>query len=437
MGVLCDSLGMRLLLFAGLLVSLCAPASAAAAVVSPAKASLGGKPLSSGALRLSSARAAYLRFHVPSSWRYFSPQLVLSPASGSRGVSARVVSVAWRGGVASSLADPGRSVFSGALSAGVAERLDLVSLLPAGSTLTLQLRSRSGSVRLSRVPYLRRVDQPYQLAAVGDIACPTTSSQWNGGQGTASRCGGARVAELVSPDDRQLLLLGDLQYSSGELSQFQSAFGAAFAGFAARMRPVPGNHEYQSGSADGFFTYMSSMGVSTGSDGVYAFDAGAWRVIALNSNDGCVYLACEAGSRQEQFLRVQLAAAREAGRCTLAFWHHPRASGGSHGDNGEVADLWRAMYELGGDVVLSGHDHDYERFGPLDAEANPAGSGPVQFVVGTGGYSFYPVTPRAGSVKAITDVFGLLRLRLYRSSYGFEWVGESGRGSDAGSADCF
>lgn len=425
---------LSLICFAALL---CLPAAAhASSVASPSKASLAGKKASSGYMRLSASRTLYLRLHVPSSWQYYSPALYLKPYSDSQGVRVRTVSVKWKDGVAHSVSGRGPSVSSGALAKGENQLLDLSSYLFPGSTYNLQITARSGSVRLSHRPYLKRADNPYQVSAVGDIACPTTSSQWNGGAGTATRCAQARTAGLVSDYDRQLLLLGDLQYSSGELSQFQNAFGPSWAGFASRMRPVPGNHEYASGSAQDYFSYMSSLGVSTGTDGYYAFDAGAWRVIALNSNDKCVYVSCSAGSPQEQFLREELSDAREEGRCTLAYWHHPRASGGSHGDNAEVASLWKAVYELGGDVVLSGHDHDYERFGPLDGEGSPAADGPIQFVVGTGGYSFYPVVPRAGSQKAITDVFGLLRLRLYRASYSFEWVGEGGAGSDSGSASC-
>ena len=94
------------------------------------------------------------------------------------------------------------------------------------------------------------------------------------------------------------------------------------------------------------------------------------------------------------------------------------------------------MYELGGDVVLSGHDHHYQRFDPLDADAQPAGDGPRQWVVGTGGYSFYPATARSGSAKIITDTFGLLRLTLSGSSYAWQWAGVAGAGSDTGSASC-
>lgn len=421
---------LSLILFVGMF---CFPAAANAAnFTAPSKASLAGKKVSPGAVRLSS-RALYLRFSVPSDWMYYSTQLVLSPASASSGVKVRAVKVDWKDGVAHRVRDRSAAIASPTFSKGVGARVDLSSLLQPGGTYNLQL---TGNVKLSQRPYLLRVDTPYQLSAVGDIACPTTSSQWNGGAGTATRCGQARTANLVSAADRSVLLLGDLQYSSGELSQLQSAFGPSWAGFSSRMRPVPGNHEYASGSAQDYFSYMASLGVSTGKDGYYAFDAGAWRIIALNSNDKCAYVSCAAGSEQEQFLREELSDAREEGRCTLAYWHHPRFSGGSHGDNLEVSALFQAMSDLGGDVILSGHDHDYERYGPMSADGSPSSDGPVQWVVGTGGYSFYPVVEKPGAVKAITDVFGLLRLRLYRSSYTFEWVGENGAGSDAGSSSC-
>ncbi len=417
-------------------------ASAASIVRASEKMQSGGgksRNISMKTLSIGDGRVAYLRFHVPSTWSGSSVLLSLDPRGASAGVSAKKVSATWEDGEAHDVSSyKSVSSLSGpALMDGVDSVIDMSSQLSPGKTYTLKLSARSGKVYTSAIPVLA-ASAPSPVAAVGDIACPTLSSQWNGGQGTATRCGQASVAALVRDSDEKVLLLGDNQYTTGALADYQSAFGISWAPLAGRMKPVPGNHEYYTAEAAGYFDYFASIGVPTGDRGAgwYAYDSGNWRVLALNSNDECRYVACGAGSPQEQWLRAELTQARAAGKCTLAYWHHPRASGGSHGDNSSVDALWRAMYELGGDVVLSGHDHDYERFDPLDANASPAADGPRQWVVGTGGYSFYPVVARPGSAKVITDTFGLLRLNLSGSSYSWEWAGVAGAGSDSGTASC-
>ncbi len=239
------------------------------------------------------------------------------------------------------------------------------------------------------------------------------------------------------PTDAAVLTLGDNQYPSGALADFQSGFGSSWGTLASRLRPALGNHEYGTAGAVGYFDYFSSIGVGTGdrSKGYYGTDVGSWRLLSLNSN--CTEVSCSAGSVQEQWLRSELTAARLAGKCTLAYWHHPRASSGSHGDNLSVDALWRAFHALGGDVVLAGHDHNYQRFDPLGADASPGSDGPRSFVVGTGGRSHYNVTTsKAGNAKTITNTFGLLRLGLSSGSYSWQWSGVAGAGSDSGTGSC-
>jgi 3',5'-cyclic AMP phosphodiesterase CpdA len=203
------------------------------------------------------------------------------------------------------------------------------------------------------------------------------------------------------------------------------------------MRPTPGNHEYFTPGAAGYFDYFAGLGIETGGagDGYYAFDLGDWTFLSLNSN--CSSVPCEAGSEQERWLREQLAEAHLAERCTLAFWHHPRASSGSHGSQSRVADLWATFVEQGGDLVLAGHDHHYERFGPLDAEANPTDDGPISWVVGTGGKSLRSASPPiAGSARVIDDAYGLIRMELGPDSFEWEWVGLGDEGADSGAGTC-
>jgi hypothetical protein len=195
---------------------------------------------------------------------------------------------------------------------------------------------------------------------------------------------------------------------------------------------VPGNHEYETTDAAGYFEYF---GAAAGDPrhGYYSFDVGpSWHVVALNSNCGVV--ACDAGSRQEQWLRDDLV--ENARPCTIAFWHHPRFSSGPHGNDATVGPLWDALEEHGADIVLSGHDHGYERFAPQTSAAVADPNGIRQFVVGTGGRSLYPFdTPRANSAVRIS-AFGYLLLTLGTDAYGWSFVGEGGTVVDSGSGTC-
>jgi acid phosphatase type 7 len=159
-------------------------------------------------------------------------------------------------------------------------------------------------------------------------------------------------------------------------------------------------------------------------------------VVALNSN--CAVVGCAAGSAQGRWLRADLAA--HPARCTLAYWHHPRFSSGIHGGEPAVGPLWRALAEAGAEIVLSGHDHDYERFAPLDADGRPDPErGLRQFVVGTGGRSRYPFPgpPRPGSEARSAESFGVLTLTLHEDRYEWQFVPiAGGRFSDRGVGEC-
>ncbi|MFM8520369.1 MAG: metallophosphoesterase family protein [Solirubrobacterales bacterium] len=395
--------------------------------------------LSAGKLTLKDGRQVYLRFSLPSSWGDSRALLVLDPASSSSdGLSVRRGKVTWKRGAPSKGTTSGQTVLrSGAVTRSTAIRVDVTQLLSSGNSRNLRLTATGGGrATLARVPYLLKYDPPTTIAAVGDIACSPSSSSWNGGQGTATECRQAAVAGLVEDTDEAVLALGDNQYQSGTLTEFQTGFGVSWSGLSSRLKPTPGNHEYYTAGASGYYDYFASLGVETGGagSGYYAFDLGEWRALSMNSN--CSSVACSAGSAQETWFRQQLQDARNQGKCTIAYWHHPAASSGMHGDQAAVSDLWKAFVELGGDVALAGHDHHYERFAPLDAELQPTADGPRSWVIGTGGINLRPATGRAGTEKLITSAFGLLRLDLATDSYEWNWVGVDGVGSDVGSADC-
>jgi hypothetical protein len=196
-----------------------------------------------------------------------------------------------------------------------------------------------------------------------------------------------------------------------------------------------GNHDYGTAGAAGYFGYFgAAAGDST--KGYYSYDLGAWHVIALNAN--CTIVSCAAGSAQERWLRADLAA--HPNLCTLAYWHQPRfSSGTTHGSSTTVGPLWQALYDGHADLVLSAHEHNYERFGPLDPSG---GVDPVRglrsFVVGTGGRSHYPLgSPLPGSEARNGDTFGVLQLTLKANGFDWQFVPEAGKSfRDAGSAGC-
>ncbi len=276
---------------------------------------------------------------------------------------------------------------------------------------------------------------PVTVVAVGDAVCGTGTS-------TTSPCQDAPVATLIGAlNPHAVLLLGDLQYENGTLADFNTFYNASYGAFKSISYPAAGNHEYNTPNASGYYDYFNGVGVQSGragdrSKGYYSFNAGTWHVIALNSNCSAIG-GCGVGSAQEQWLRADLAASTAV--CTLAYWHHPLFSSGSHGNNTVVQPLFQALYDSGADLVLTGHDHDYERFAPQSASgALDNVRGIREFVVGTGGKEQRGFsTIRANSELRSSTAYGALKLSLRAT--GYDWQFESIAGSslsDAGSASC-
>src|SRR3954451_8883315 len=237
------------------------------------------------------------------------------------------------------------------------------------------------------------------VAAVGDMACAPNGSAYKSGNGTSTRCRQKYVSDLIAnPLPAGLLDLGDNQYVSGELANYQTVYNPTFGRANSVVYPSIGNAEYETANAQGFFDYFSGVGVlarirAGGGDssnltpgGYYSFDIGGWHMIALNSNcsevDGCY-----SGSAQEIWLKADLAA--HPNQCTLAYWHHPRWNSGSLGNDSSTNTFWKDLYAAKADIVLNGHgNHHYERFKPQDATgtAEPI-NGVREFIVSTGGES--------------------------------------------------
>jgi hypothetical protein len=263
---------------------------------------------------------------------------------------------------------------------------------------------------------------PVVLVGAGDIAACRSS-------------GDEATAALLDAIDGTVFTLGDNVYDSGTGRELADCYAPTWGRHKARTRPAPGNHDYGTASASGYFGYFGAA-AGDPSTGYYSYDLGAWHIIVINSNCEPVG-GCQPGSPQEAWLRADLAA--HPVDCTLAYWHHPRFSSGPHGGADELRAIWQALYEHGADVVLAGHDHDYERFAPQDPDGNSDPQrGMRQFVVGTGGRSHY----RFGHIQPNSEVrnsdtFGVLKLTLSSADYAWEFIPEAGKMfTDAGSAEC-
>jgi calcineurin-like phosphoesterase family protein len=266
------------------------------------------------------------------------------------------------------------------------------------------------------------------IAAAGDISCNTATVR-------PSSCHQQAVSSLLLGHGLAAVLpLGDLQYESGTLDLFQRFYGPSWGRVKSITRPAVGNHEYNTSGATGYYSYFGAA-AGPPDKGYYSYDVGSWHLIALNSN--CSTVGCGSTSPQVQWLESDLASHRRS--CTLAYWHHPHFSSGPHGDAGSTDDFWNTLYEGGADVVLSGHDHDYERFAPQTplGKADPA-YGIRQFVAGTGGRSHYAFAGiKPNSQVRNDDTFGVLEMTLRAASYSWRFVPEAGNTfTDSGTDTC-
>ena len=283
------------------------------------------------------------------------------------------------------------------------------------------------------------------IAAAGDIACDPTDSKFNGGAGKSDGCRQKYTADLiVGQGYAAVLALGDNQYYCGGYNAFLQSYDKSWGQLKAITHPAVGNHEYlTSGGTDcnsanagaaGHFKYFGAAAGQPG-QGYYSFDVGTWHLIMLNTT--CSQAGgCGSTSPQGKWLRADLAGHTNV--CTLAFWHIPLFSSGGRASSNSKS-FWDALYAADADVVLTGHDHIYERFAPQtpSGAADPV-RGIREFVVGTGGSNWTSIA----SVKPNSEVrndrsFGILRLALHPTSYDWDFVPAAGSTfTDSGTTQC-
>jgi iron/zinc purple acid phosphatase-like protein C/calcineurin-like phosphoesterase family protein len=293
----------------------------------------------------------------------------------------------------------------------------------------------------ARLPVASRASASIQaqatvtVMAAGDIS-PDPSSSKDDDVATSNL--------ILDADPTAVLTLGDHQYPNGELADFRSPSGyhGSWGRFKARTRPSPGNHDYAdpgSGAA-GYFGYFGPL-AGDPARGYYSFDLGAWHIISLNSNCGAAGApSCDRDSAQVRWLQADLEANSRS--CTLAYWHHARFTDpAGHSDDPQTQYFWNALYAAHADVVLSGHNHNYQRFGALHplGQLVDYGAGVRAFVVGTGGNSLYRFStpPRSSSRYRDDDHYGVLRLTLSATSWSSAFHRTDGQVADPATAGCW
>ena len=274
------------------------------------------------------------------------------------------------------------------------------------------------------------------MVGVGDIA----SCSQRLGVETAILVDSILRADSAAKVQAAVFTLGDNVYSSGTTEQFEKCFTPAWGDPKRRimksLHPTPGNHEYYTPNADPYYKYFGPAAGVVGK-GYYSYDVAKWHIVVVNS-ELFVNSIFSDSARKEQLDWVTQDLKEHKALCTIAYWHHPRFSSGWHGNDARFNALWQILYNDGVDLVLNGHDHDYERFAPV----NPAGildstKGIAEIVAGTGGEDlrgFNAIVPN--SVFRIEGRVGVLLLTLGDKEWRSAWVEVGGRVWDQAGGKC-
>jgi hypothetical protein len=400
----------------------------------------------------SPVRAAVLRFDLSGVTSWSAPELRVHPSEPLAPGASVPLAITWISDGAWSeasttwdsppLLDATPVVRVGVVDSDGWVRFDLSGMVAPSALLSLELRAAGAGTGVAldsreqglgpelrwRIGAVAAVDTPVRVWAVGDIACP-------GGEAVTSvACHMRSTSNLVvaDPELAAFFALGDLQYPGGGLADFATGYGPSFGRVLARTLASPGNHEYVTAAA-GYFAYFGTA-AHPQSDGYYSADLGTtWHVVVLNSN--CSAVSCSVGSPQELWLRADLAASTRP--CTIAFWHHPRFSSGARVRlEDAVLPFWNDLAADGAELVLNGHEHQYERFAPQTPLGSPDPNGVREIIAGSGGRSLYVFGPLLPTTEFRVATFGALRLDLDELGYSWSFVDETGTVLDAGHGAC-
>ena len=286
-------------------------------------------------------------------------------------------------------------------------------------TATSEGKSGSATITVTAVP-----GGSFVLVGAGDIA--------NCGRSTDEL-----TANLLDTIPGIVFLAGDNAYQNGTTDDYNNCYHPTWGRQKARTRPTPGNHEYNTAEAQGYFDYFNGVGNASGpagerGKGYYSYDLGAWHIVAINSE-----IDVSTTSQQLAWLTADLAASTK--QCTLAYWHKPLFTSGVRSRFTNMQPIWQALQDAGAEVVVSGHDHHYERFAPQTATgvADPV-RGIRMFIAGMGGSGLYDLgTPVANSEVRNNTTYGVIKFTLSTGSYTWEFVPVAGSTfTDSGSGSC-
>jgi len=288
------------------------------------------------------------------------------------------------------------------------------------------------------------------LAAVGDMACDPSNRKFASGLGVATACRQADTSDalLADPIVGGVLGLGDFQYDCGDLADYAVSYTPTWGRVNARMVPVAGNHEYKTGrdkfgapcpssnrTAANYFAYFGSAAHQE-SAGHFSFDVGSWHLVGLNANCGKSGVGgCGAASSQTAWLRADLADTTQP--CIAAFWHQPYLLGTAKGKLTAYRPWWQELYDVGADVVLNGHVHNYQRYAPRNPAGAPDPNGITEYVVGTGGESLVAVPATASPMPEVwKKSFGYARFTVHADGWDMDFVNAAGAVLDSSSGTC-
>jgi hypothetical protein len=252
---------------------------------------------------------------------------------------------------------------------------------------------------------------------------------------TPADCG--HTADLiVAINPTAVFITGDNAYPRGTLVEFNNYFDPNWGRFKELISPTPGNHEYVTPGASGYFDYFNGPGQQSGpagdrSQGYYSYDVGEWHFVSLNSRSGGTI-----SSTQLNWLDADLAATTKP--CTAAYFHYPILSRGEHTGSATMKPFFDRLYKTKADLVLVGHDHNYQRYAKMDGAKVATTDGLRQLIVGTGGADHYPITGTHPLLEASQgDTWGVLKLDLTPMTYSGTFVPIAGSSwTDTFAASC-
>ncbi|MBC3862680.1 metallophosphoesterase [Undibacterium jejuense] len=301
--------------------------------------------------------------------------------------------------------------------------LTLVPLSQAADSNAVNSSAAKNSAKKSA-----QKSQTYTVYAAGDIAdCKKKPAP----QSMAARTADIIVNALDADKNAFAITLGDNTYPVGKPEEFSNCYDPTWGRFKERTLPSPGNHDYAMPKALGYYNYFGDI-AGPERRGYYAKNLGNWHILSLNSN-----VNAQEMQKQLAWLQTELSNSKQA--CTLAFWHHPAYSSGGHGNNENMKAAWKILAQAKADIVLSGHDHDYERFAPMNENGDKDEKNGIRnFVVGTGGAKLTPMfLPKSTTEIRDNSSNGVLKLTLHDKSYEWEFIPVAGESfNDKGQGSC-